>query len=157
MQEDTERRSIAITLTASKLTAKGLAKALMAALRKIQQTHREAQTPDGRQSVKKLMNHNVNTNSIPLDGETRLFDRVARKWNVDYAFKKTEPGKYLLFFKAGQADVITACFSEYPKQMMRRKKENRPSIQAQLKHYGEQVRQRPRERELKREVVRDDR
>ena len=157
MQEDIERRSVAIAITASKLTAKTLEKALAAALRKIQTVHRNAQTPDGRQSVKKLMNHNVNTNSIPLDGETRLFDRMARKYNVDYAFRKTGPKKYLLFFKAGQADAITACFSEYTKRMMKRSKDNRPSIAAQLKEFGEQARQRPRERERKREAVRDDR
>ena len=28
-------------------------------------------------------------------------------------FYKTGPDKYLLFFKAGQADAMTACFSEY--------------------------------------------
>ena len=81
--------------------------------RKIRKAHREHQTPHGRQSVKKLMAHGAATNSIELSGDTKAFDRVARKWNVDYAFYKTGPDKYLLFFKAGQADAITACFSEY--------------------------------------------
>ena len=67
--------------------------------------------PHGRQSVKKLMGHGATTNSIELSGDTKAFDRVARKWNVDYAFYKTGPDKYLLFFKSGQADAITACFS----------------------------------------------
>ena len=155
MQEDIERRTIAITVNAGKLTAKVLAKALAAALRKIQKAHDEAQTPEGRQSVAKLMNHNMNTHTIPLDGETRLFDRIARKNNVDYAFRKKGPGKYLLFFKAGQADAITDCFSEYTARMMKRVKDNRPSIAEQLKHYGEQTRQRPRARELKREAAYD--
>ena len=59
------------------------------------------------------MGHGVTTNSLDLSGDTRQFDRVARKYNVDYAFHKTGPNKHLLFFKAGQADAITACFSEY--------------------------------------------
>lgn len=155
MQEDVERRTIAIAITTSKLTAKTLAKAMAAALRKMQQTHKDAQTPQGKQSVKKLMNHNVNTNSIPLDGETRLFDRVARKWNVDYSFRKTGKGKYLLFFKAGQADAITACLAEYTKRAMR--KERRKPILEQLKHFGEQARQRPREHEHRREAAHDNR
>lgn len=95
--------AIAISLTAGKLTARTLAQALSAALRQIRQQRRAALTPQGRQSVKKLMNHGVNTNGIPLDGSTRLFDRVARKYNVDYAFRKVGPKQYRLFFKAGQA------------------------------------------------------
>ncbi len=75
-------------------------------------------TPHGKQSVKKLMGHGVATNALPLDKHTRQFDRVARKFNVDYAFYKTAPGKYLLFFKAGQADAITQRFPEYTKRVM---------------------------------------
>ena len=157
MQEDVERRTVAVSVAASRLTAKVLARALLAVLRKIQKEHRKAQTPQGRQSVKKLMNHGVSTNSLPLDGETKLFDRVARKYNVDYAFHKNGPGRYLLFFKAGQADAITACFSEYTKLVMGRAKNKRPPILEQLKKFGERARTKPREHERKREAARDDR
>ncbi len=90
--------------------------------RKIRKAYREHQTPHGRQSVKKLMGHGAATNSIELSGDTKAFDRVARKWNVDYAFYKTGPDKYLLFFKAGQADAITACFSEYSRKVLNKSK-----------------------------------
>ena len=154
MQEDIERRTIAVSLTAAKLTARTLAKALSAALRQIRQQRRTALTPQGRQSVKKLMNHGVNTSRIPLDGNTRLFDRVARKYNVDYAFRKVGPKQYRLFFKAGQADAITDCFAEYTKRMM--KKERRPSVLKRLGRANEAVaRQKPREQERKREAVHD--
>lgn len=143
MQEEIERRTIAVSLTAGKLTARTLARALAAALRQIRQQRRAALTPQGRQSVKKLMNHGVNTSRIPLDGSTRLFDRVARKYNVDYAFRKVGPKQYRLFFKAGQADAITDCFAEYTKRMM--KKERRPSVLKRLGRANEAVaRQRPR-------------
>lgn len=66
------------------------------------------------------MAHGTATNSIELSGDAKSFDRVARKWNVDYAFYKTGPDKYLLFFKAGQADAMTACFSEYSRNNDRR-------------------------------------
>lgn len=157
MQEDIERRAIAVTVTASKLTAKVLAKALAAVLRKIQKEYHKAQTPQGKQSVKKLMNHRVSTNALPLDEETKLFDRVARKYNVDYAFHKTGPKKYLLFFKAGQTDAITAAFSEYTKLVLGRGKSKRPSILQQLKQFGEKARSRPREQERKREAAHEDR
>ena len=56
------------------------------------------------------MGHEGAKNSIQLKGAPRLFDRIARKFNVDYAFNKAGPKDYLLFFKSGQADVITAAF-----------------------------------------------
>ena len=85
---------------------------------KIAKAHRAKQTPHGKQTVKKLMAHGTSTNSLELSGDTKLFDRVARKWNVDYAFYQTEPGEYLLFFKSGQADAMTACFSEYSRKVL---------------------------------------
>ena len=155
MQEDIERRSVAISVTATKLTGRVLAKAFEAVMRKIRQGRDNAQTPQGRQSVKKLMNHRANTNAIPLDGDTRLFDRVARKYNVDYAFRKTGPKKYMLFFKAGQADAITQCFSEYTKRAM--KKSRRQSVHGRLERLDENIRKRPREHEHRREAAHNDR
>ncbi len=154
MQEEAERKAIAISVTATKLTGRVLAKAFMAVMHKIQKERQNAQNPQGRQSVKELMNHGVNTNSIPLTGSTRAFDRVARKFNVDYAFHKTGPKKYLLLFKAGQADAITACFSEYSKRVMR--KERKPPVREQVKQAQEQVRK-TRERTREREVTHGDR
>ena len=86
--------------------------------RKIRKAYRGRQVPHGKQSVRKLMAHGTATNSIELSGDAKSFDRVARKWNVDYAFYKTGPDKYLLFFKAGQADAMTACFSEYSRKVL---------------------------------------
>lgn len=146
-----------MTVTATKLTGKVIAKALAAVLRQMQKAYREGQTPHGRQSVDKLMNHGVPTNTIPLDGETRLFDRVARKWNVDYAFHPVGPKKYLLLFKAGQADAITACFSEYTKLFMARAHDKRPPILEQLKSFAERVKTQPRQHERTREAARDER
>lgn len=157
MQEDIERRTVAISITATKLTGKALAKAFMAVGRKIKKEHDAAQTPHGRQSVKKLMNHGVSTNALPLDGDTRLFDRVARKYNVDYSFHKTGPNKYLLFFKAGQADAITAAFSDYTRLVMGKAQNKRPSILEQIKQFGERVRSQPHKQERQKEAVRDER
>ena len=155
MQEEIERRTFAISATTTKLTGRTLAIVLQAAMRKIQREQQKAHTPHGRQSVEKLMNHGVNTNSIPLDGDTKLFDRMARKYNVDYAFHKTGPKKYLLFFKAGQADAITACFSEYTKRVMARGKH---SFKKEFDKTVDMVRaKKPRQHERKREAAHDDR
>ena len=156
MLEDDERRTIAIAITASKFTGQTLAKAFQAVLQQMQQMQREAQTPQGRQSVNKLMNHGASTSTIPIDGNTRLFDRIALKHNVDYAFHKTGPKQYLLFFKSSQADAVTHCLADYTKQTM--KKSRKPSIKKGMERLAEDItRKKPREREHRREVAHDDR
>jgi hypothetical protein len=157
MQEDIERRTVALSIKTTKLTGRVLAKSSTAFLRKIQKERRKAQTPQGRQSVKKLMDPRVSTNNLDLSGDTKLFDSVVRTYNEDYAFHKTSPDKYLLFFKAGQADAITAAFSNYTKLVMGRGKNRRPSILRQLKHFREKARSQPHERQRKREAAHEDR
>ena len=132
VDEDISRRTIAVSIKASKLTARGLAYVLGAIARKIAKHHRAKQTPHGRQTVRQLMGHGAATNSIEVEAPV-LFDRVARKWNVDYAFYQVAPDKHLLFFKAGQADAITACFSEYSKRLLKRTKSTKVPIRQQLK------------------------
>ena len=133
IDEDVSRRTIALSIRTGKLTARTLAYALQAVGRKIQKEHRAHQTPHGRQSVKKLMAHGAATNSIELTGAPKDFDRVARRWGVDYAFYKTGPDKYLLFFKSGQADAVTACFGEYSRRVLNKAKTDRVPIREQLK------------------------
>ncbi len=158
VDEDISRRTIAISMKASKLTARSLAYALRAVGRKIAKEYRASKTPHGKQSVKKLMAHGVATNSIELSGDTKTFDRVARKWNVDYAFYKTGPDKYLLFFKSGQADAMTACFSEYSRKVLNKTKSRRIPIRDQLKRASEQLsREQPRPKERVQEVTHADR
>ena len=72
-------------------------------------------------------------------GEYENIDELARKWNVDYAFYKAGPDKYLLFFKSGQADAITACFSEYSKKVLNKSKSRRIPIREQLKQGTDQL------------------
>ena len=145
-------------MKASKLTARSLAYVVQGIGRKISKHHRARQTPHGRQSVKKLMAHGAATSSIEMTGAPRQFDRAARKWNVDYAFYKTGPDKYLLFFKSGQADAMTACFSEYSRKVLNKTKSRRIPIRDQLKRASEQLsREQPRPKERVQEVSHADR
>ena len=144
VDEDISRRTIALSIRTGKLTARALAWALRAAGRKLQKEAHK--TPHGRQSVRQLMKHGEATNSLPVEAP-RQFDRVARRWNVDYAFYKNGDGKYLLFFKSKQADAITACFGEYSRRVLDRPKVRRVPILERMKRAGELLRQRlPKER-----------
>ena len=130
---------------------------LRAAGRQIAKRHKKAQRPHGRQSVKKLMAHGENVNSIEVE-TPKLFDRMARRFNVDYAFYKTGPDKYLLFFKAGQADAITACFERYSRRLLEQSKSSRIPIREQLEKAAEQlVKEPPKTQERTKEVVREER
>ena len=81
--------------------------------RKIRKAYRGRQVPHGKQSVRKLMAHGTATNSIELSGDAKSFDRVARKWNVDYAFYKTGPDKYAFSTKIAQCFCAGRCLFSY--------------------------------------------
>ena len=147
IDEEISRSTIAISVRASKLTARGLAYALGEAARKI----RKAQAPQGKQTVKQLLRHGGEASAIDLPGRVKDFD------GVDYAIKRVEKGKYLLFFKAKQADAITGCFSEYSHRMMNRGRDRRVPLREQLKRAQELVRDQPRQKERTKEAEREER
>ena len=158
MEEDVTRRTVAISVQATKLTGRVLCKAFQTFLAEMQKQRRASLTPHGRQTVKQLMGQGVSSNSIQLKGDARLFDRVARKWNVDYAFYKVAPDKHLLFFKSGQADAITACFSEYSKRLLKRTKSTKAPIREQLKEAADLLARQPsHKKERAREAAHEDR
>ena len=103
------------------------------------------------------MNHGEGTSSLPVESP-RQFDKVARRWNVDYAFYKNDDGKYLLFFKAGQADAVTACFESYSRKLLTQSKSKRIPIREQLKQAAERLAvEKPRAKERVKEAAREDR
>ena len=147
VDEDISRRSIAVTVKTAKLSARALAYVLVSVGRKLS----KREPPHGKMSVKKLMSHGTAANSIELSGDTALFDRVARKWNVDYAFYKTEPGKYLLFFKSNQADAMTVCFAEYSKKVLKREKSEKLPIREQINRAKDAIKHLEKKRTKERE------
>ena len=67
------------------------------------------------------------------DPSIRDFERIARKYGVDYAVKRdrsSDPPKFLIFFKGRDNDAITAAFQEYAGKKVR--KASRPSVLQKL-------------------------
>ena len=158
MQEQIDRESIGIALKSASLTEKTLGRALRQVLGQIKKEYHNIQVPRGKQSLRHLMNHNVATNTIPLVGDTGLFDKVARKWNIDYAFHQTGENKYLLLFKSSQADAVTAAFAEYSSLVVKREKDKRPRATEQVRKAEEKTRDQKRkskEHKREREIVRE--
>ena len=55
IDEDVSRRTIAVSIKATKLTGRVLAQACLAVGRKIKKTYRARQTPHGKQTVRQLI------------------------------------------------------------------------------------------------------
>ena len=96
---------------------------------------------EAKQSVKKLIGQNQGVSSIEV-AKTGLrgFEQIARKYGVDFAIKKVRtesPTRYLVFFKARDADALTAAFKEFTAKSLGKNK--RPSVLAQLNQFKELV------------------
>ena len=95
--------------------------------------------PCGKQSVKQLVGQDQGVTNIEItDKNIKDFERIARKYGVDFALKKDKTGdipKYLVFFKARDADALTAAFKEYTAKTDRKKE--RPSVLKKLRKFKE--------------------
>lgn len=164
MQEELENKTVTLIVNGSKFSARTLAKACSAFLRhtknKIQKHQSKNVQPKGKQSVKKLIGQNQGVKVIDLsdDESVRDFDRVARKYGVDYAIKKTvdENGKsrYMLFFKGRDEDAIIQAFQEYTQKVTGIKKDERPSIHKLLEQIKAILPGQGKNREKNKEIVR---
>ena len=133
MQEQVENRAVTLVISATKLTAR----LLKAAILKYLASRKEKEKPTGKQTVKQLIGQNQGVSNIEItDSNIKSFERVARKYGVDFALKKDKSGdipKYLVFFKARDADALTAAFKEYTAKEVRRASKDRPSVLEQLR------------------------
>ena len=72
------------------------------------------------------------------------FEKYARAYGIDYAIVRDRSGeipKYLCFFKARDTDAMTAAFSAYSAEVL--KKEQAPSVLKELARLKEFVRTLP--------------
>lgn len=132
MQEEVENRTVTLVISTVKLTGRELKAALVKYLasRKAQKQGKAEKKPTGKQTVKQLVGQNQGVSNIEVtESNIKGFDRVARKYGVDYAIKKDKSGeipKYLVFFKARDVDALTAAFTEYSGQKAKNKE--KPSV-----------------------------
>ena len=141
MQEEVESRTVTLAISTTKLTGRVLKSAMAKYLAHLKAKKAAGTTvkPAGRQTVKQLVGQNVGVSNIEVSEKNiKSFDHVARKYGVDYAIKKDKTGeipKYLVFFKARDADALTAAFQEFTAKTVR--KTERPSVLAQLRKFKE--------------------
>ena len=166
MQEEVENRTLTLIVSGTKFTGR----LFKAAISKYMAHRREKKlnkqrgrdspvTPKGKQTVKQLIGQNQGVSNIEInDPSIKDFERIARKYGVDYAVKKdrsASPPKYLIFFKARDADALTAAFSEYTQKKVRKAdRSERPSVLEKLAQFKELLKNTVVDRSRRKELER---
>ena len=90
--------------------------------------------PDPKQSVRTLLRQNRGVSSVEISKTgIRGLERYAKKYGIDYAIRKDTsevPPRYLVFFKAPDAEAFNSAFKEYSASLLN--KDKRPSVLARL-------------------------
>ena len=153
MQEEVENRTVAIVTSAAKFTGRLFKSAICKYLehRKLSKANKARASPvipHGKQTVKQLIGQNQGVSTIESnDPDIKAFERVARKYGVDYAIKKVkteDKPKFVIFFKARDADALTQAFTEYTRKSA--EKEKRPSVIEKLHSLAEKAQNKVLER-----------
>ena len=166
MQEEVENRTLTLVISGTKFTGRLFKAAISKYMAHRREKKLEKQrgrdspvTPKGKQTVKQLIGQNQGVSNIEInDPSIRDFERIARKYGVDYAVKKdrsASPPKYLIFFKARDADALTAAFTEYTgKKVKKAEKTERPSVLAKLAQFKELLKNTVVDRSRRKELER---
>jgi hypothetical protein len=140
VHEQVNDKAVTLVIQGAKLSGRLLAKALrqvLAAQKARRQKRRMPQIYKGKQKLKDLIGQNAGVTSIDVSKSgIRDFEQVARKYGVDFSLKKdssVEPPKWLVFFKARDADAMTAAFREITAKTLNRTAPQKPSLLASLK------------------------
>lgn len=129
MQEEIENRTVSFAVSSARLSARALLDGMRLAVRLKGNAGKELPgVPDarvrGKQTVAELIGQGQGASTIDI-GKTELkgFERVARKYGIDYAVRKDRSsGKtgYLFFFKAKDTDALQAAYKEYAAEAMKK-------------------------------------
>ena len=110
MQEEVENRTLTLVVSGTKFTGRMFKAAISKYMAHRKEKKLEKQrsrdapvVPHGKQTVKQLVGQNQGISNIEItDPSIKEFEKIARKYGVDYAVKKdrsSSPPKYLIFFK----------------------------------------------------------
>lgn len=164
MQEEVNDKTIALCVRTGRMTADLLKQSMMMVLREkyyrsrygVNRKEQPEVTVHGKKSMNELMSEGSEITNIEItDSNIKSFEKVARKYSIDYSMKKDssmEPPRYMVFFRARDVDVMTAAFKEYTGLSMNKDQEK--SVTRKLQKALEKTishRERSRNRTRKRE------
>ena len=158
MQEEVDEKTMALVISGGKISAGILKDALARYVRHVEERRRLTRTEKraeraaaerakenefkpGKKSLNSMMKEGSQLTNIEItDKNIRSFEKVARKYSIDYSLKKdksVDPPMYLVFFKARDASAMMAAFNEYSAKIL--KKDERPSVIEALRKLKEKV------------------
>jgi hypothetical protein len=165
VQEEINHRSVVVTVTATKMTARVLAKALAKVTRAMNGAKMRSNSPGkekshgelkpGKVSVKELSaNGKDGLQKIPVtDDNIKAFEPIARKYGITYALARDEsetPPKWAVFFRAKDSDVLSVAFAEFTKKILTREEEHSSVLEA-IREFAGKAHDRTRDRQKVRE------
>ena len=155
MQEEVTQKTIALSVKTARVTADVLKNMLRKYLSGQQQKGRNPYKV-GKQSYKELKSQGSGLSNIEItDGNIKSFERVAKKYRLDFALKKdssTQPPTYYVFFKGQDTEMMNLAFKKYLGVQMNKK--DKPSIMKKLMHFKDAV-SKGKNRERAREQQKD--
>ncbi len=132
-------KTVALTFRAARLSKDVLVKAFKAYL-----NHKNEKTNEpthGKMKLNDLVGQGQGATSIEVtDNNIRAFEKVAKKYNVDFAVKKDktlDPPKYMVFFKAKDTDVLSQAFKEFVK--VNEKQKTKVSVRSKMQTFMKQI------------------
>ena len=154
MQEEIEHKTVNFAISTVKLSARTLLKGAQFFLRQYDKS-----ASQGKQSMNRLIRQNRGVTNLEIEKTgIKDFDRYAKRYHIDYAIQKDlscTPPRYLIFFKARDADALTAAFTEYTgKKVRKAEKSERPSVLAKLSQFKELVKHAVVDRNKRKELER---
>ena len=139
MQEDINKKVIAVSCKAVKFTGGTLQKLLSALLKFMRNRHKKkvaAKQNDvkhGKQKLKTLQEQNRELTNIEITDENiKSFEKYAKKYSIDFSLmadKTQSPPRWYVFFKAQDTSLMKAAFKEYTNDKLVKKK---PSVRRKL-------------------------
>ena len=140
LQDQINEKCVSMIYRGSQMTAQIFGQCVKELYEKMSKVRISTTPPpgyQGKQSVKNLVGQGAGVTNIEItDANIKCFERYAKKYGIDYALKKdaTEnPPKWLVFFKARDADALNAAFKEFTSDVTKRENQKKPSIIAALK------------------------
>lgn len=137
MQEEVNRKTIALAISGTKITGRTLAKAISIYLKS--RKNKQYKLESGKQTLKELKKHNAKLANIEItEKNIKSFNQTAKKYKIDYALKKDnseKPPRYYVFFKGNDVDVIEIAMKEYSNRILKQKQ--KPSIHKAIKKMTE--------------------
>ena len=141
MQEEIEQKSATLMINGTKFSLRILKSAALRLLAHRQNPSAPGVKHHGRQTVRQLVGQNQGVSNIELSGQDlKEFQRITRRYGVDYAIRKVDGDKprVLVFFKARDSDALTAALKELASTKARTQSE-RPSVLQRLEKAKEQA------------------